>query len=42
MVQFPGIAELCDRASTSVERLRHIVGWMDKWILGKDVKGYEP
>lgn len=45
MVQFPGESHELSRSGHPwhrVERLRHIVGWMDKWILGKDVKGYEP
>ena len=43
MVRFPGETHELSRSgrlSHRVERLRHIVGWFDKWVLGKDVRGY--
>jgi len=45
MVQFPGETHELSRSGQPwhrIERLRHIVNWMDKWVLGKDVPGYEP
>lgn len=45
MVQFPHETHELSRSGhpwRRVERLRHILNWMDKWILGKDVPGYEP
>ena len=45
MVRFPD--EGHDRSRTGspwrrIDRLRHIVGWFDKWLLGKSHPEYEP
>ncbi|MCA1563040.1 MAG: prolyl oligopeptidase family serine peptidase [Acidobacteria bacterium] len=44
MVRFPGENHELSRSGKPwhrVERLQHIVGWFDKWLLGKDVGTYE-
>jgi dipeptidyl aminopeptidase/acylaminoacyl peptidase len=43
MVRFPGEPHGLSRAGKPwhrIERLRHIVAWFDKWLLGKTVEGY--
>ena len=43
MVRFPGESHELSRSGSPkhrVERLQHIVGWMDKYLQGKDVPGY--
>ena len=43
MVRFPGESHELSRSGTPrhrVERLQHIVGWMDKYLQGKNVPGY--
>jgi dipeptidyl aminopeptidase/acylaminoacyl peptidase len=44
MVRFPGENHELSRAGRPwhrVERLQHIVGWFDKWLMGKSVGTYE-
>jgi dipeptidyl aminopeptidase/acylaminoacyl peptidase len=44
MVRFPGENHELSRSGKPwhrVERLQHIVGWFDKWLLGKDVGTYD-
>ena len=44
MVQFPGETHELSRSGKPqhrVERLQHIVGWIDKWVMGMDIKTYE-
>jgi len=44
MVRFPGETHELSRSGRPwhrVERLRHIVGWFDKYLQGKKVDGYE-
>ena len=44
MVQFPGESHELSRSGKPrhrVERLQHIVAWMDKYVLGKDIKTYD-
>ena len=43
MVRFPGESHELSRSGSPrhrVERLQHIVGWMDKYLQGKNVPGY--
>jgi dipeptidyl aminopeptidase/acylaminoacyl peptidase len=43
MVRFPGESHELSRSGKPwhrVERLQHIVGWFDKWLLGKDSEKY--
>ncbi|MDQ6758464.1 MAG: S9 family peptidase [Acidobacteriota bacterium] len=43
MVRFPGESHELSRSGTPrhrVERLQHIVGWMDKYLQGRNVPGY--
>jgi dipeptidyl aminopeptidase/acylaminoacyl peptidase len=45
MVRFPDENHELSRSGKPwhrVERLRHIVGWMDKWLMGKDSGAYTP
>ncbi len=45
MVRFPRENHELSRSGEPwhrVERLQHIVGWMDKWLQGKNVGTYEP
>ena len=45
MVRFPGESHELSRSGRPwhrVERLQHIVGWFDKWLLGKEIATYEP
>ena len=45
MVRFPGESHELSRSGRPwhrVERLQHIVGWFDKWLLGKETATYEP
>ena len=45
MVRFPGETHELSRSGKPwhrVERLQHIVGWFDKWLLGKENATYEP
>ena len=44
MVRFPEESHELSRSGKPwhrVERLRHIVGWFDKYLLGKNVEGYD-
>jgi dipeptidyl aminopeptidase/acylaminoacyl peptidase len=44
MVRFPGENHELSRSGKPwhrVERLQHIVGWFDKWLLGKDAGTYD-
>jgi dipeptidyl aminopeptidase/acylaminoacyl peptidase len=44
MVRFPGESHELSRSGKPthrVERLQHIVGWMDKWIMGEDSHAYD-
>jgi dipeptidyl aminopeptidase/acylaminoacyl peptidase len=44
MVRFPGESHELSRSGKPthrVERLQHIVGWMDKYVLGQDIKTYD-
>ncbi|MEO8657140.1 MAG: S9 family peptidase [Bryobacteraceae bacterium] len=44
MVRFPGETHELSRSGVPkhrVERLEHIVGWIDKYVLGADVKTYD-
>jgi dipeptidyl aminopeptidase/acylaminoacyl peptidase len=44
MVRFPGESHELSRSGKPthrVERLQHIVGWFDKYVLGQDIRGYE-
>jgi dipeptidyl aminopeptidase/acylaminoacyl peptidase len=44
MVQFPAESHELSRSGQPrhrVERLQHIVAWMDKYVLGKDIKTYD-
>ena len=44
MVRFPGESHELSRSGRPwhrVERLQHIVGWFDKWVLGKENATYE-
>ena len=44
MVRFPGENHELSRSGKPwhrVERLQHIVGWFDKWLLGKDTGTYD-
>ena len=44
MVRFPGESHELSRSGVPkhrIERLQHIVGWMDKYLQGKKVPGYE-
>jgi dipeptidyl aminopeptidase/acylaminoacyl peptidase len=43
MVRFPGEPHGLSRTGKPwhrIERLRHILAWFDKWLLGKTVEGY--
>jgi len=43
MVRFPGESHELSRSGQPwhrVERLRHIIGWFDQWLLGKDSGAY--
>jgi len=43
MVRFPGESHELSRSGQPwhrVERLQHIVSWMDKWLMGRDVPAY--
>ena len=43
MVRFPGESHELSRSGSPkhrVERLQHIVGWMDKYLQGKEAPGY--
>src|SRR5262249_12511760 len=43
LVEFPRESHELSRSGKPwhrIERLRHIAGWFDKWVLGKDVPGY--
>jgi dipeptidyl aminopeptidase/acylaminoacyl peptidase len=43
MVRFPGESHELSRSGKPwhrVERLQHIVGWFDKWLLGQDSGTY--
>lgn len=45
MVRFPGEGHELSRSGAPwhrVDRLRHIVAWFDKWLLGKPHQEYEP
>jgi dipeptidyl aminopeptidase/acylaminoacyl peptidase len=45
MVVFPGETHELSRSgkpSHRIERLRHIVGWFDKWVLGQPTAAYDP
>jgi len=45
MVRFPGENHELSRSGRPwhrVERLQHIVGWFDKWLMGKNTGTYEP
>ena len=45
MVRFPGESHELSRSGRPwhrIERLQHIVGWFDKWLLGKENATYEP
>jgi dipeptidyl aminopeptidase/acylaminoacyl peptidase len=45
MVRFPGENHELSRSGRPwhrVERLQHIVGWFDKWLMGKETATYEP
>jgi dipeptidyl aminopeptidase/acylaminoacyl peptidase len=45
MVRFPGESHELSRSGRPwhrVERLQHIVGWFDKYLLGKETGTYEP
>jgi dipeptidyl aminopeptidase/acylaminoacyl peptidase len=45
MVRFPDENHELSRSGKPrhrIERLQHIVGWMDKWLLGKDHPAYTP
>jgi dipeptidyl aminopeptidase/acylaminoacyl peptidase len=45
MVRFPGENHELSRSGKPwhrVERLQHIVGWFDKWLMGKTTATYEP
>jgi dipeptidyl aminopeptidase/acylaminoacyl peptidase len=45
MVRFPGENHELSRSGRPwhrVERLQHIVGWFDKWLMGKETSTYEP
>ena len=45
MVRFPGESHELSRSGRPwhrIERLQHIVGWFDKWMLGKENATYEP
>jgi dipeptidyl aminopeptidase/acylaminoacyl peptidase len=44
MVRFPGETHELSRSGKPVhrvERLQHIVGWFDKYLLGKDIRTYD-
>jgi dipeptidyl aminopeptidase/acylaminoacyl peptidase len=44
MVRFPGESHELSRSGKPwhrVERLRHIVGWFDKYLQGRKVEGYD-
>jgi dipeptidyl aminopeptidase/acylaminoacyl peptidase len=44
MVRFPGENHELSRSGKPwhrVERLQHIVGWFDKWLMGKDSGTYD-
>jgi len=44
MVRFPGENHELSRSGKPwhrVERLQHIVGWFDKWLMGKSVGTYD-
>jgi dipeptidyl aminopeptidase/acylaminoacyl peptidase len=44
MVQFPGESHELSRSGKPrhrVERLQHIVAWMDKYVLGKQIRTYD-
>ena len=44
MVQFPGENHELSRSGKPrhrVERLQHIVAWMDKYVLGRDIRTYD-
>ena len=43
MVRFPGESHELSRSGQPwhrIERLEHIVGWMDKWLMGRDIPAY--
>ena len=45
MVRFPRETHELSRSGEPwhrIERLQHIVGWMDKWLQGKTSSTYEP
>ena len=44
MVRFPDENHELSRSGKSwhrVERLQHIVGWFDKWLLGREIPTYD-
>jgi dipeptidyl aminopeptidase/acylaminoacyl peptidase len=44
MVRFPGESHELSRSGKPthrVERLEHIVGWMDKYVQGKEIHTYD-
>jgi dipeptidyl aminopeptidase/acylaminoacyl peptidase len=44
MVRFPGESHELSRSGNPwhrIERLQHIVGWFDKWLMGKDAGTYD-
>jgi dipeptidyl aminopeptidase/acylaminoacyl peptidase len=44
MVRFPRETHELSRSGEPwhrIERLQHIVGWMDKWLQGKNTSTYE-
>jgi len=44
MVRFPGESHELSRSGKPVhrvERLQHIVGWMDKWVMGAEIHAYD-
>jgi aminopeptidase N len=45
MVRFPGESHELSRSGRPwhrIERLQHIVGWFDKWVLGQEISTYDP
>jgi dipeptidyl aminopeptidase/acylaminoacyl peptidase len=43
MVRFPGESHELSRSGQPwhrIERLEHIVGWFDKWLMGRDIPAY--
>jgi dipeptidyl aminopeptidase/acylaminoacyl peptidase len=44
MVRFPGESHELSRSGKPVhrvERLQHIVAWMDKWVVGAEIHAYD-